>query len=161
MKVVIVKEVMTGDVSPVAMFLKWLGIIDHLDLEPFSFHISISIARHFHFTFHSRKEWIRFSFHFSLLEMSATDFHFTYHFSNFQYPLSQDTASTILHQPVKKRNRYYIQYQKKISTSRKTHEALGWLHFSPLLPFSSKALTGRTWPNIITRCSICLDYDYG
>ena len=71
MKVMIVKEVMTGDVSPVTMFLKWLGIIDHLDLEPFSFHFSfsISIARHFHFTFHSRKEWIRFSFHLSLLEL--------------------------------------------------------------------------------------------
>ena len=70
------------------------------------FHFSISISRHFHFTFHfskrvnqifislftSRKEWIRFSFHFSLLEKSETDFHFTFHFSNFQYPLSQDTA---------------------------------------------------------------------
>ena len=45
--------------------------------------------------------------------MSEPDFHFTFHFSNFQYPLSQDTASTILHQPVKKRNRYGVRYKKK------------------------------------------------
>ena len=64
-------------------------------LENFSrflkkFHFSISILRHFHFTFHfskrvnqifislftSRKQWNRFSFHFSLLEFSI-------------YPLSQ------------------------------------------------------------------------
>ena len=71
------------------------------------FHFSISISRHFHFTFHfskrvnqifislftSRKEWIWFSFHFSLLEKSESDFNFTFHFSNFQYPLSQDTAT--------------------------------------------------------------------
>ena len=70
------------------------------------FHFLISILRHFHFTFHfskrmnqifislstSWKEWIRFSFHFSLLEKSETDFQFTFHFSNFQCPLSQDTA---------------------------------------------------------------------
>ena len=31
--------------------------------------------------FTSRKEWIRFLFHFSLLEKSETDFHFTFHFS--------------------------------------------------------------------------------
>ena len=31
--------------------------------------------------FTSRKEWIRFSFHFSLLEKSESDFHFTFHFS--------------------------------------------------------------------------------
>ena len=43
--------------------------------------------------FTSRKEWIRFLFHFSLLEKSESDFHFTFHFSNFQYPLSQDTAT--------------------------------------------------------------------
>ena len=50
------------------------------------FHFSISISRHFHFTFHfskrvnqifislftSRKEWNRFSFHFSLLELSIS-----------------------------------------------------------------------------------------
>ena len=69
-----------------------LFILD-LDLEPISFHFSfsISIARLFHFTFHSRNEWTRFLFHFSLLEMSEADFHFTFHFSNFSYPLSQDT----------------------------------------------------------------------
>ena len=80
------------------------------------FHFSISISRQFHFTFHSRsRSWDifislftldldikAFSFHFSfsklvnhifisLLEMSEPDFHFTFHFSNFQYPLSQDT----------------------------------------------------------------------
>jgi len=55
------------------------------------FHFSISVSRHFHFTFHlskrvnqifislftSRKEWIKFLFQFSLLEKSETDFHFT------------------------------------------------------------------------------------
>ena len=83
------------------------------------FHFSISISRHFHFTFHSRKEWTRFSVHFSLLGKSERDLSFTFHFSkrvnqifislftsrkkwkrfifhfhfsNFQYPLSQDTA---------------------------------------------------------------------
>ena len=64
---------------------------------------SISISRHFHFTFHfskrvnqifislftSQKEWIRFSSHFSILEKSDLDFHFTFNFSNFQYPLLQ------------------------------------------------------------------------
>ena len=83
------------------------------------FHFSISISRHFHFTFHSRKEWTRFSVHFSLLGKSERDLSFTFHFSkrvnqifislftsrkkwkrlffhfhfsNFQYPLSQDTV---------------------------------------------------------------------
>ena len=37
----------------------------------------------------------RFSFHFSLLKMSEPDFHFTFHFSNFQYPLSQDTVRVL------------------------------------------------------------------
>ena len=82
------------------------------------FHFSISISRHFHFTFHSRKEWTRFSVHFSLLGKSERDLSFTFHFSkrvnqifislftsrkkwkrlifhfhfsNFQYSLSQDT----------------------------------------------------------------------
>ena len=36
-----------------------------------------------------------FSFHFLLREMSEPDFHFTFHFSNFQYPLSQDTGPGI------------------------------------------------------------------
>ena len=40
--------------------------------------------------FTSRKEWIRFSFHFSLLKNSETDFHFTFHF---KYPLSQVVAT--------------------------------------------------------------------
>ena len=42
-----------------------------LDFETFSFHfsLSISISRYFHFTFHSRNGWTRFSFHFSLLEL--------------------------------------------------------------------------------------------
>jgi len=42
-----------------------------LDFETFSFHfsLSISISTHFHFTFHSRNEWTRFPFHFSLLEL--------------------------------------------------------------------------------------------
>ena len=31
--------------------------------------------------FTSRKEWIRFLFHFSLLEKSESDLHFTFHFS--------------------------------------------------------------------------------
>ena len=71
MKVMIVKEVMTGDVSPVAMFLKWLGIIDHLDLEPFSFHFSFSkrVNQIFISLFTSRNECNRFSFHLSLLEL--------------------------------------------------------------------------------------------
>ena len=59
------------------------------------FHFSISISRHFHFTFHSRNWLDTFLFHFSLLEMSEPDFHFTFHFSNFQYPLSQDTDDRI------------------------------------------------------------------
>ena len=42
--------------------------------------------------FTSRNEWTRFSFHFSLLEMSEPDFHFTFHFLNFQYPLLQGTG---------------------------------------------------------------------
>ena len=42
--------------------------------------------------FTSRKEWIKFSFHFSFLEKSESYFHFTFHFSSFQYPLSQDTV---------------------------------------------------------------------
>ena len=42
-----------------------------------------------------------------------------------------------------------------ISTSRKTHEAWGWLPgcISRLCFFSSQALTSRPWPNIITICS--------
>ena len=42
---------------------------------------------------HSRNEWIRFSFHFSLLEQKVKENFFHFHFSNFQYPLSQDTAN--------------------------------------------------------------------
>ena len=33
--------------------------------------------------------------HFSLLEKSESDFHFTFHFSNFQYPLLQDTVVVV------------------------------------------------------------------
>jgi hypothetical protein len=74
-------------------FLQNLRIFSILEnfsriLEKFQF----SISRHFHLTFHfsktvnkifislftSRKEWIRFSFHSSLLEKSESDF--TFHF---------------------------------------------------------------------------------
>ena len=76
---------------------------------PEKFHFSIS--RHFHFTFHfskrvnqifishftSRNDLIKFSFHFSLLEKSEPDFYFTFQFSNFQYPLLQDTDLVAIH----------------------------------------------------------------
>ena len=98
-----------------------ISLLD-LDLEAFSFHFSLLEKSEwdFYFIFHfskrvnqifislftSRKEWIRFSIHFSLLENSESDFQFTFHFSkrvnqiftshfsNFQYPLSQDTGLT-------------------------------------------------------------------
>ena len=55
-----------------------------LDLEAFSFHfsLSISISRHFHFTFHSRSRIQGICFSLFILEMSESDFHFTFHFSN-------------------------------------------------------------------------------
>ena len=59
------------------------------------FHFSISISRHFCFTFHfskrvnqiwislftSRSKWRRFFFSLSILEKSEANFHFTFHFS--------------------------------------------------------------------------------
>ena len=47
-----------------------------LNLEAFSFHFSFSIS----------------AFSFFILKMSEQDCYFNFHFSNFQYPLSQDTA---------------------------------------------------------------------
>ena len=41
------------------------------------FHFSISISRHFNFTFTSRKEWNQKSFHFSFLEKSESISNFT------------------------------------------------------------------------------------
>ena len=70
-----------------------ISLLD-LDLEAFSIHfsLSISILRHFHFTFHSRSRYQGIFISLFILEMSEPDFHFTFHFSNFQYPLSQDTG---------------------------------------------------------------------
>ena len=50
-----------------------------LNLEAFSFHFSflISIPRHFHFTFHSRNEWMENKIHFSILEKSESISDFT------------------------------------------------------------------------------------
>ena len=69
-------------------FLKFLensreiSLLD-LDLEAFSIHfsLSISILRHFHFTFHSRSRYQGIFISLFILEMSETDFHFTFHFS--------------------------------------------------------------------------------
>ena len=47
----------------------------------FLFHFSISISRHFHFTFHSRSRSQGIFISLFILEMSETDFHFTFHFS--------------------------------------------------------------------------------
>ena len=74
---------------------EWLRILEN-------FHFSISISKHFDFTFHfskksesilislctSRKEWKHFFFHFALLEKEWKLFIFTFHFSNFSDPLS-------------------------------------------------------------------------
>ena len=48
-------------------------------LEKFHFSFSISILRHFYFTFHSRSQNICSSLF--ILEMSEPDFHFTFHLS--------------------------------------------------------------------------------
>ena len=67
-----------------------------------NFHFSISISKHFDFTFHfskksesilislctSRKRVKAFFFHFALLEKEWKLFIFTFHFSNFKNPLS-------------------------------------------------------------------------
>ena len=45
------------------------------------FHLSISVSRYFNFTFTSRKEWNKKSFHFSFLEKSERNICFTFHFS--------------------------------------------------------------------------------
>ena len=45
------------------------------------FHLSISISKHFNFTFTSRKEWNKNLLHFSFLENSERIFFFTFHFS--------------------------------------------------------------------------------
>ena len=59
-----------------------ISLLD-LDLEAISFHFSfsISILRHFHFTFHSRSRYQGIFISLFILEMSETDFHFTFHFS--------------------------------------------------------------------------------
>ena len=70
-----------------------ISLLD-LDLEAFSIHFSLSIStlRHSHFTFHSRSRYQGIFISLFILEMSEPDFHFTFHFSNFQYPLSQGPA---------------------------------------------------------------------
>ena len=74
---------------------EWLRILEN-------FHFSISISKHFDFTFHfskksesilislctSRKRVKAFFFHFALLEKEWKLFIFTFHFSNFKNPLS-------------------------------------------------------------------------
>ena len=45
------------------------------------FHLSISISRYSNFTFTSRKEWNKKSFHFSFLEKNERKYFFTFHFS--------------------------------------------------------------------------------
>ena len=72
--------------------------ISLLDLEAFSIHfsLSISILRHSHFTFHSRSRYQGIFISLFILEMSEPDFHFTFHFSNFQYPLSQGPGGDLL-----------------------------------------------------------------
>ena len=74
---------------------EWLRILEN-------FHFSISISKHFDFTFHfskksesilislctSRKRVKAFFFHFALLEKEWKLFFFTFHFSNFKNPLS-------------------------------------------------------------------------
>ena len=45
------------------------------------FHFSISISRYLNFTFTSRKEWNKKSFHFSFLKKSERIIFFTFHFS--------------------------------------------------------------------------------
>ena len=45
------------------------------------FHFSISVSRYFNFTFTSRKEWKKKSFHFSFLKKSERIIFFTFHFS--------------------------------------------------------------------------------
>ena len=47
----------------------------------FKFHLSISVSRYFYFTFTSRKEWNKKSFHFSFLKKSERNICFTFHFS--------------------------------------------------------------------------------
>ena len=72
-----------------------------------NFHFSISVSKHFDFTFHfskksesicfslctSRKRVKAFFFHFALLEKEWKLFFFTFHFSNFKNPLSLVPAS--------------------------------------------------------------------
>ena len=53
-------------------------ILKNFSRIPEKFHFWISISKHFHFTFHSRKEWTRFSVHFSLLGKSERDYFFTF-----------------------------------------------------------------------------------
>ena len=67
-----------------------ISLLD-LDLKAFSFHFSLSILSHFHFTFHFRSLSQGIFISLFILKMSEPDFYFTFHFSNFQYPLSQDT----------------------------------------------------------------------
>ena len=53
-----------------------------------NFHFSISISKHFDFTFHFSKKSESIFFHFALLEKEWKLFIFTFHFSNFKNPLS-------------------------------------------------------------------------
>ena len=70
-----------------------ISLLD-LDLEAISFHFSfsISILRHFSFTSHSWSRYRGILISLFILKMSEPDYHFTFHFSNFQYLLSQDTV---------------------------------------------------------------------
>ena len=66
-----------------------ISLLD-LDLEAFSIHfsLSISILRHFHFTFHSRSRYQGIFISLFILEMSEPDFHFTFHFSKWVNQIS-------------------------------------------------------------------------
>ena len=75
-----------------------VGKKDGLDLKLYSFLVLGNFSKRFkkfRILKNSREisllDLEAFSFHFSLLEKSESDFHFTFHFSNFQYPLSQET----------------------------------------------------------------------
>ena len=74
-----------------------ISLLD-LDLEAFSIHfsLSISILRHFHFTFHSRSRYQGIFISLFILEMSEPDFHFTFHFSKWvnQISISLFTSRT-------------------------------------------------------------------
>ena len=68
--------------------------------------------------------------------MSETDFHFTFHFSIFQYPLSQDTVTCYFSIGI-------IHLNRQFDTEFKFYFAMGILNFA--LRWEWEQIFGRLW----------------